>query len=513
MRFLIRSLALAFCFAFASAGWFSSVGLAAPKLPLRHAGRWITDARGRVVVVHGINMVYKIPPYYPAAIGFGADDAAFLKRIGFNVVRVGVIWKALEPQPGIYDDQYLGQIAATVKTLSRRGILSLLDFHQDQYNERFQGEGFPDWSVQDDGLPPQPQLGFGPDYTAMPALWHAFDHFWANSPGPGGVGLQDRYAAAWAHVAQRFRGNRNVLGYELMNEPWPGSVWPSCANPSGCPSFDTGVFAAFYRRMLSAIRKVDARTLIWYEPQVIFNYGANTNLPPLGDPSLGFAFHDYCLEHDTFHTSTSCPTLNDLPVQDALARSAQTRDALLMTEFGATNETPLLTQMVERNDKAMVPWVEWAYCGCNDPTTSGPGTTQAIVIDPSKPPRGSNLVLPTLRTLVEPYPQLIAGTPQSWSFDPSSRVFSLTYSTARASGRGRFSRGWITEIATPALVYGGRYEVRVSGGAIVSERGSRVLRIAVCRRARTIKVTVAPSGRSRGSCRVRARGRRPRGSR
>ena len=36
----------------------------------------------------------------------------------------------------------------------------LLDFHQDLFHERFQGEGAPDWAVQDDGLPAEPQLGF-----------------------------------------------------------------------------------------------------------------------------------------------------------------------------------------------------------------------------------------------------------------------------------------------------------------------------------------------------------------
>src|SRR5947208_11452686 len=114
---------------------------AAPTLPVAHSGRWITDARGRVVVVHGINMVYKLPPYYPGKIGFGDDDAAFLARIGFNAVRVGVIWKAVEPSPGRYDDAYIRQIAGTVKALARHQVLSLLDFHQDMYNERFQGEG------------------------------------------------------------------------------------------------------------------------------------------------------------------------------------------------------------------------------------------------------------------------------------------------------------------------------------------------------------------------------------
>src|ERR1700736_6283157 len=156
---------------------FAGECLGAAKLPLGHAGRWITDTGGRVVVVHGINMVYKLPPYYPAAVGFGDDDAAFLRRIGFNAVRGGVIWKALEPRPGVYDDAYLAQIAGTVATLTRHGIVALLDFHQDMYNERFQGEGAPDWAVQDDGLPAFPQYGFPGNYLLMAALQHALDHF------------------------------------------------------------------------------------------------------------------------------------------------------------------------------------------------------------------------------------------------------------------------------------------------------------------------------------------------
>ncbi len=226
----------------------TGVASAAPTLPLGHAGRWTTDATGRVVVVHGINMVYKLPPYYPAKAGFGDDDAAFLARIGFNAVRVGVIWKALEPTPGHYSDAYIAQIASTVKTLARHGVLSLLDFHQDMYNERFQGEGAPDWAVQDGGLPNLPKAGFPTNYLLNPALQHAFDEFWANAPGPGGVGLADRFAAAWAHVAAAFRRTPSVLGYELFNEPWPGTVWAPCAALAGCPAFDVKL-SAFYRRV------------------------------------------------------------------------------------------------------------------------------------------------------------------------------------------------------------------------------------------------------------------------
>src|SRR5262249_1025927 len=138
-RLRMTRCALALCSALAGCA-IPAPAQAGPALPLAHAGRWITDARGRVVVLHGTNMVYKPAPYSPAAAGFDGRDAAFLRSNGFNAVRVGIIWTALEPQPGVYDDAYLEQIEQTVALLARRGIVSLLDFHQDMYNERYQGE-------------------------------------------------------------------------------------------------------------------------------------------------------------------------------------------------------------------------------------------------------------------------------------------------------------------------------------------------------------------------------------
>lgn len=136
--------------------------------------------------------------------------------------------------------------------------------------------------------------GFPGNYLEMPALQRAYDHFWENSPGPGGIGLQDRYAAAWRHVAQRFRGDRSVLGYELFNEPWPGTGYAACLTAAGCPAFDA-TLTAFNRRVDAAIRSVDRATLVWYEPNVLFDFGAPTNVGGLDDPNAGFSWHDYCL--------------------------------------------------------------------------------------------------------------------------------------------------------------------------------------------------------------------------
>jgi endoglycosylceramidase len=478
----------------------ASPAAAAPQAPFGNAEGWMTDGTGRVYVTHGVNMVYKLKPYDPAVPGFGDDDAEFLAREGLNSVRLGVIYTAVEPQPGVYDDAYLDSIANTVAVLERHGIAVMLDFHQDLYHERYQGEGWPDWAVYDDGLPAAPQAGFPANYVVMPGLNRAFDSFWANREGPGGVGLVDRFAAAWKHVAGRFASNRKLLGYDLLNEPWPGNGWQACANPSGCPTFDQGPFAEFWRKTIGAIRAVDKEHLVFYEPNVLFNFGAGTQLPDFGDDRLGMSWHNYCLV-GIFGPGggEACGVEESLPFQNAAARTKATGDTQIVTEFGATEDLATIRRVVEASDEFMVGWQYWHYCGCSDPTTQGPGETQAIVKDPAKPPTGDNLKQAKLDELVRPYPQLVAGTPKSWSFDRDAKRFELTYSTARAGGGG-FEGRPLTEVFVPERHYPKGYAVRAEGGAVASAAGARIVTVQACPGASEVRLTVQPQGPNVQDC-------------
>src|SRR3954468_10229054 len=184
---------------------------AAPQAPLANSGRWITDRGGRVVILHGLNMVNKPPPHPAGAVGFGADDADFLRRNGFNTIRLGLIYKAVEPRPGRIASGYLRKERSIERMLAQRGVFSLVDSHQDLYNEKFGGEGWPDGAVLDDGQPAEPLSGFPASYITSPGLNRAFDNWWANTPGPGSVPLQARYSRAWGKVASVFRGDPGVL--------------------------------------------------------------------------------------------------------------------------------------------------------------------------------------------------------------------------------------------------------------------------------------------------------------
>lgn len=66
-------------------------------------------------MLHGQNVVVKRPPYIPIIEGDfdsqmslnEAKDIPDLVSWGFNHIRLGVIWEAVEIAPGVYNDTYL----------------------------------------------------------------------------------------------------------------------------------------------------------------------------------------------------------------------------------------------------------------------------------------------------------------------------------------------------------------------------------------------------------------------
>ena len=175
---------------------------------LRREGRWLVDPQGRVVIVHGLNLVYKRKPYVPpnGPTGFTERDASWLARHGFNAARVGTLWAGLTPNgPGQADPAYLDQWQRVLDLLARKRIWIQLDMHQDQWHEQYGGEGVPDWaaarqlpfSLTPPVVAPFPTGYWTPEVSAM------FDDFWANRRG-----LLDGWLAAWQVAAQRWKHQR-----------------------------------------------------------------------------------------------------------------------------------------------------------------------------------------------------------------------------------------------------------------------------------------------------------------
>jgi endoglycosylceramidase len=459
-------------------------GLAARDIPvrgpLRIDGRWFRDRHGRAVVLHGLFGVWKVAPFYPPddatlPTGFTEADADHFRDLGFDVMRLAWFWRGLEPAPGVVDPAYLEGIAAVVQKLAARGVFVVLDAHQDMYGERFKGLGFPDWATEDDGIPLGPDRGFPLNYLS-PATSRAFDNLYADR-----AGLWDAFGHAWTVMARRFLREHMVVGYDLMNEPWPGSKAATCSAPAGCRSWDRSTLQPFLDAIAAAIRAVDRRRTVFYEPIITFNQGASTGLgtPPPGVAPAGLSFHNQCptraayqITHDPTlveQARTICPPVETRVMQNAEDAAARLGGPPLMTEVAATTDADYdgLNCLLERSERFMTGFtygLSWRS-----------GELRAL--DPVK-----------TAVLARTYPRAVAGTPLEYGFDVRTGRFHLRYAT-RARTHGQ------TVITVPVGVqYPGGYQVTAAGARVTSAPGASVLTLRNRRDVQEVEVEVTPTG-------------------
>jgi endoglycosylceramidase len=204
-------------------------------------GTSITDASGRVVLLRGVS--------YPGYETVGVDDyppahressyQTFAEK-GFNVVRLQVSWANFEPLPGKFDWGYLSQrVNLDVTWAKEHGIYIILDMHQFDWSKRFNGNGAPDWAVQQ--YPP-----------TTGGMRKAVSNFWVNQS------LQNHLADVWQRIAQGYANETTIAGYDIINEPWLYA-----------PNANSTYLDAFYDRVMQSIRKVDTNHIFFLEPSNI----------------------------------------------------------------------------------------------------------------------------------------------------------------------------------------------------------------------------------------------------
>lgn len=456
-------------------------GSSAPQL--RRDGRWLVDPQGRVVLLHGLNMVWKEAPFYPPATaeGFLAQDADWLVAHGFNNARIGTLWVGVAPEKGMVDQSYLAAWDRTIQLLASRRIWMLFDFHQDLLGPEYQGEGVPEWAVEEAKGPlttllGPPSFGFPFNYF-MPQLSEAFDRFWASES------IRDGFAEAWAAVARRWKNQPYSMGYDLMNEPWAGLDYPACLIPlTGCPWHDSNSLQPFFDHARQAIRAEDPHNIVWFQSQPMTSTGAPTGFTAIpGEEQLGFSFHYYC-PLNTLGNALQLGVLDSLPVglddtcaafgprvlDQARAQADRMQAVELLTEFGATEDQQVLLDVTRDADSRLVGWQYWQYKNWRDPTTESQGSgDQSLFTDDADL---STAKTEKLRVLVRTYPQATAGIPQSLSFDPETAAFEYRYTPRAAQGP--------TEIYVPlALHYPQGYALEVTGARSLSAANAGLLKL------------------------------------
>lgn len=245
--------------------------------------------------------------------------------------------------------------------------------------------------------------------------------------------------------------------------------------------------------MLKAIRQVDPDRLIFIEPQAFFGLGAQTWLPAISDPQIGFAFHNYCalalVPLPLPIPTAPCDLLTGINEAHARSHFSKTGEPMLMDEFGAGDSNAVVASVLDRADQHMLSWMHWAYWAQD----FGEPATYGLINDLGKPPEGDNIKQGLLKILTRPSPRLIAGTPQSWSWNSSTSTFTANYSTARADGSGSFPVGAVSTFFVHPRFYPNGYQVHVTGGEVVSAANASWLQIAAFAGAESVVLTVTPA--------------------
>jgi len=362
-------------------------------------GALLRDDRGGVVLLRGVNVAgnSKVPPFRPLG-----DPALFdpLQASGLNVVRLLFTWEAYEPMPGQYDDSYLAYYLAAVRGAAARKLFVIVDFHQDGFS-RFTlggcGEGFPEWTLPPTVEPLPPDNGaacknWGGMMLSDPNLGAVWDSFYA-----GTTTVRAAYLAMIARVAAALKDERNVIGYDLLNEPGGDEI--TQASP-------------FYEDAAAAVRTVDATAIIFLSAGVLTSSGQASHLPK---PSFGncvFSPHYYDVGVALFHQWNGTDAK---PVFDAMVALSSSWDApLLLGEYGAPPDTEAgdayLTSLHALLDGALASGTQWVYTpGWTDELKDGWNREDFSIVD-GQGKRRANF-RPRL------YARRIAGTPTRVTVD------------------------------------------------------------------------------------------------
>jgi len=239
-------------------------------------GGEFVDAAGRRVLLRGVDVAVNSPPsVYEQAT-----------QLHVNFVRIVAPWSVFEPTAPTdvhhWDTGMLRQLDAEVQFFQRSRINVLIDFHQFHWSPYFAGHhcaatgqctarGIPAWYYANGRFPES-----GPGQRAAEAA------FWTTERKTS----QADYAAFAAMMATRYARYPNVVGYEIINEPPPGSLPANTA---------TATMLRWQVAIRNVLQRVDPKRTVF----IMCNGGGQgIGTAPIGPifgnlSHLALDFHDY----------------------------------------------------------------------------------------------------------------------------------------------------------------------------------------------------------------------------
>jgi hypothetical protein len=328
------------------------------------SGKFIRDSADRVVILRGVTTITRDNTGQPMVMR--PEDFQRIKAWGYNVqqIRLEACKMGLIP-PCKPDSAYLDLVESWVRMGAQHGIYSI--FKATLYD-------VPGYQFQ---------------FYFRPATW---DRFW--DPGSG---IQDAYLRGWQLVWKRFANDPTVIGYDYLNEPIPAS---------NTPDFSRRYLFPFYRKAAEALHSIDPQKVLFYQP----NEEKPEDGESLKEPNVVFAPHFY-----------PPPREGISDAMDKRVHSSAAVDAPVMIgEYGypnvATRNLPAATQERDVQDANLMD--QWTLGTIKTWYTSH---GDFAILQPN------GKANPRIAIFSRPYPQRVAGTPESWHYDFAGHSFTLRY--------------------------------------------------------------------------------------
>ncbi len=427
---------------------------AAPAAALvRAEGRHFRATDGRYVMLRGVNATgdAKIPPFKTLTSPALLDP---LPGWGINTIRFLFTWEAFEPAPCDFREDYLAYYEQAVKWAAERGLYVIVDFHQDGFSRYALdgcGEGAPLWALTDRVTPALPDngpncAGWGSKATFSPQNYTVFSRFFKNDKQ-----ALSHYLAMLKRVAARLSRYPNVIGYDMLNEPWTNAA---TLNP-------------FYARAGSALREMHPSAMLFFEPELPVIGPllpvplSGVRPPPLDNVVL--APHYYNGELFTLKLWLGDPP--GLVLQQWKNKADAWNIPMLLGEFGVfpevRNSAAYIAAIYRWLDNGLVSATQWSYTpGWTAQAKDGWNMEDLSIVD-------DRMQLRAAVFKARPYPQKTAGRPLNFDLDGAGFGYRWHNNPDAAQGGGR------TEFYLPAgYATGKTWRTAPSWARVVCSLGS-----------------------------------------
>jgi endoglucanase len=185
------------------------------------------------------------------------EDIRFMKSCGASVVRLPLNYRHFERDeaPFEYLPKGFARLDQMIAWCAKHDLYVILDMHA------VQGWQNTDWHC---------------DNSSRQTL------FWNHKL------FQDRYVALWEEFARHYARNATIAGYNVMNEPVTNALFGRFTSQY-TPNWE--IINQVYRRVVSAIRAIDAEHIIFLEGDY-FSSRFEGLEPPFAD-NLVYSSHNY----------------------------------------------------------------------------------------------------------------------------------------------------------------------------------------------------------------------------